>query len=521
MNVVSFYAPRPEHPFFQDYRPFLRLLDESCHRYGHKHIVLTDDPSLSLEFTTLLCELPENLMKATIAAQLTYLCSHHAAEADTLMTGADCVLARDPAEVLAGNDERDGHDEPPFDVALTLGPFADCILNCGAMFFRRHVCNSLLADMFSLALSRCGDEWCDDQKSLRDLLHPQLGFVGTVTSSWPWGLKIKWLPVDPFNLAPAHPGDDCRRGTVVHFRGPRKDWMVDYCHKWLGLGDGITAIAAVNASDEHLLENIHHNSRLKVLWLRSEPENDYDAVLVGGGPSLLSMLSSIRQHFENGADIFALNGAGRWLEAHGIRPHVLITIDARAKNAEFVEGDPAGRYFLASQCHPAVFKTAMALAPDRVYLFHCAMDQPVDRDLYGTVDVEVIGGGIVSGLTAMALCHTLGYRRLHLYGYDSSDAPSPLPGLDTQSHAYAQVETKAEAKRLTVWHDGIAYQCGFAMYKQAEAFPDFARMLVDNGSTITVHGSGLIPALAKAMLGSEQSETMVKDETPINEEHVI
>src|SRR6478752_5000517 len=95
MHVVSFYAPRPEHPFFRDYQPFLNLLRLSCARFGHRHIVLTDDPAVGDD--AYVTDLPRSLMKATIAAQLAYLEDPQFAETPTLLTGADCVLARDPA----------------------------------------------------------------------------------------------------------------------------------------------------------------------------------------------------------------------------------------------------------------------------------------------------------------------------------------------------------------------------------------------------------------------------------------
>jgi uncharacterized Rossmann fold enzyme len=475
MNVVSFYAPRPDHPYFQDYRPFLRILDESCKKYGHKHIVLTDDKSLSDEFEIFFVELPHSLMKAIGTAQTAYLKSHLAKE-DTLFTGADCVLASDPAKVM----------EDDFDVALTLGDFKDCILNCGAMFIRGGI---EVSDIFDCALERCGNEWCDDQKSLAQMFHPDLSKIGTSEILWPWGLKVKWLSVDPYNLAPDNPGHDCSHAVVVHFRGSRKNWMKDYCAINLDIGKRCEAIALVNENDETLYENVRINSARDIPWIEETPEHDRHAVLIGGGPSLEETLPEIKWRKERGQILFALNGTAKWLKNHGVTPDYLVTIDAREKNANFSYGLPANKFIFASQCSPAMFDS---VPQDCVSLFNCAGLTEIGSAFPVGKTGIVIGGGITSGLTAMALVYAMGYRKIHLYGYDSSDRAG-------EQHAYKQDETDAEKKRLEVWLGSQKFSTGFALYKQAEAFQSFAKNLADCGAVITVHGDGLLPAIARQM----------------------
>jgi len=80
VNIVSFYAPRPDHPFFQDYTPFLEILGESCRKYGHKHIIITDAQLETDAGKSFVTDLPKPLMKAAIAGQLAYLKSDHAKE---------------------------------------------------------------------------------------------------------------------------------------------------------------------------------------------------------------------------------------------------------------------------------------------------------------------------------------------------------------------------------------------------------------------------------------------------------
>jgi hypothetical protein len=87
---------------------------------------------------------------------------------------------------------------------------------------------------------------------------------------------------------------------------------------------------------------------------------------------------------------------------------------------------------------------------------------------------------------------------MHLYGYDSSDR-------DGESHAYAQAEAGAENERREVWCGRKKFVCSPAMYAQAQAFPEFAKLLADHGVVITVHGSGLLPEVARQTFGMAQA----------------
>jgi hypothetical protein len=467
MNVVSFYAPRPEHPFFQDYTPFLNLLRLSCERFGHRHIVLTDDPAVGDD--AYVTDLPRSLMKATIAAQLAYLSDPQFAGVPTLLTGADCVLANDP-EAMAWHGS---------DLTITTDDrFQDCRMNCGAIYIPRP---GLLAHVWVDALARCGDEWGDDQTSV---------YAALLASE----AVVHDLPCDPYNLAPEHPGDDCRRAVVLHFRGPRKRWMVDYCHKWLDLGDGVTALALPNATDAETLANVRTNSARDlqwnrgILWITQREAHNGHAVLVGGGPSLAETLPEIRRRKADGQTIFALNGTAAYLVNNDLYPDFGIILDPRQENVRFIKAAPGIRWLLASQCHPDLFECA-----SRPAVWHFAGDGVLDAIPEIHRDAAMlIGGGLTVGLTAMGLVFALGYRAIHLYGYDSSDRAEA-------AHAYAQIEDPAEIKRVTAWCEGQSFVSGIAMYAQAEAFPRWASLLTDHGAIITVHGDGLLPTIAHAM----------------------
>lgn len=459
MNILSFWAPRPDHKFFQDYTPYLDLLRLSCERFGHQHVCLTDDPSVRDGYVV---ELPHSLMRAFLTAQHAYLSDPANAETPTLLTGADCVLARDPAEVLAGD----------ADIVITTDDrFTDCRMNMGAMWIPRP---AAVAHVWADALANMGDEWGDDQRAV---------YAALCRSN----LTIRELPCDPFNLAPEHPDDDCRRGVVLHFRGPRKDWMAEYCRHWLHLGEGVQLKIAPNTDAETGIAQIKANLAVPRDVVTLQPANEQVAVIVGSGPSAQEDLSLIRQMVGYGALVFGLNGAARWLVQNGVQPHFGVLLDMREGNRRFVEGvKPRVGWFMASHCHPDVVAAAETVA-----LYHHGAEEYHEHLPKGAT---VIGGGPTVGISAMYLACVMGFRRLHLFGYDSSFRGD-------QTHLLSQPVNEAEGVPMDVFVGARCFRTNVAMYAQANGFETACGVLQTGipELEIHVHGDGLLPAIAHQM----------------------
>lgn len=252
--------------------------------------------------------------------------------------------------------------------------------------------------------------------------------------------------------------------------------------------------ALMNAPIEKHLWNIKTNAaRTDVGWLQVTPEHDGHAVLVGGGSSigLTAQLHDIVERRKMGQTIFALNGAGKYLTDRGIKPDYLVICDSRMKNVYFLHDLPATKFLLSSQCDPMLFDYLVERGAD-VMMFHPAIDE-LNELLPKGSDFCMVGGHFTVGLVAMSVVTAMGYRELHLYGYDSSDAD------DGRAHAYPQKQTEGEQKRLEIVCAGRKFRCSFAMYKQAAIFPQFAAMLAEMDCTITVHGEGLLPTIAREM----------------------
>lgn len=241
----------------------------------------------------------------------------------------------------------------------------------------------------------------------------------------------------------------------------------------------------VNVADAVLFANVFANSRRAVPWVKSVAEHDGQAVIVGGGPSVADWLEEIRWRQGLGQTVFALNGAGGLLFMQGITPDYQVILDARAQNEAFLGF--AKHYLLASQAHPILFERMKGgpvslwhqHMPDNMAEFDAAL--PADQPEH-----TLIGGGTTVGLSAMALAYTLGFRKLHLYGYDSSYRGEA-------SHAYPQADSPA----YPVTAAGKTFMATLSMAQQAELFPLLSDQLLDLGCLITIRGEGLLPWISK------------------------
>lgn len=240
-----------------------------------------------------------------------------------------------------------------------------------------------------------------------------------------------------------------------------------------------------NTSGDKTRENVTSNSKRNLAWVKPLDEHKRIAVIVGGGPSLKSNWTDMFYWLSQGADIFALNGACKFLNDRGILPTYQVIVDPRPNQQDMIGF--AKDYLFASQCDQGMFE---AVPEDRTGLFHMA------GSAMGLVNGTLVGGDVTVGLVTPNLAYTLGYRNMHLYGYDSSYE-------EGEHHAYPQNQTDQESRTIEVYtktgEQLNKFLTNLAMAKQAELFPKVAQMLCDAGAVLHVHGSGLLPSVAQSM----------------------
>lgn len=237
-----------------------------------------------------------------------------------------------------------------------------------------------------------------------------------------------------------------------------------------------------------LYANVHANARTCSRWLKQSEANESTAVIIGGGPSVADYLDTIRKRQALGQTLFALNGVCRFLNDHGIVPEYQVFLDA---NKEMGDRVGEARHYLVASC---VAPELLAVLPaDRVTLWHHALPQLEEYLPEYTEPFNLIGGSATVGMASMCLVYAMGFRHLHLNGYDSSNR-------DGNDHCYAVPITEERLGDVVhndfeVVYGDKTFRSTLAMTRQAELFPTMCNALIDQGSTITVDAAGLIKAV--------------------------
>jgi SAM-dependent methyltransferase len=138
-----------------------------------------------------------------------------------------------------------------------------------------------------------------------------------------------------------------------------------------------------------------------------------------------------------------------------------------------------------AQVHPDTL--AAARGPELFHLNFPDIETLLPPEKVEAGGYTLLGGGVSVGITALVLAYAMGFRKLHLFGYDSCNR-------DGKTHAYAQPQNAFMPNIDVIWA-GKTYNASMAMKLQAEAFLKFAEQLKEEGCEITVYGDGLLQAM--------------------------
>lgn len=230
-------------------------------------------------------------------------------------------------------------------------------------------------------------------------------------------------------------------------------------------------------SDEGLYEHIRLALERGLPLLDEFPPHDRTAVLVGSGPSVKHNLESIRKHAFEGDDLVAVKDAHEWLISNCIVPRYAVAVDPQEHRWNcFTKKHPDVTYLIASQCHPAMFEH---LKDCNVLLWHLY----IRKGQTYPPNSRLITGGTTTGLRAITLFYTMGYRKFHLYGYDSC----LLEG------ALRFDEAKTDRQKVTVVCAGRTFITTPEMAAQASEFQEIFATVPD--IEIESHGYGIITTI--------------------------
>lgn len=278
---------------------------------------------------------------------------------------------------------------------------------------------------------------------------------------------------------------------AVHWSQDCGTHCMFYVTAW-ATGQDVVSVGMLNIGEEKVRENVKANIAAGWAQVEPHPTNDVEVMIIGGGPSLNAQLDEIRQKRAEGVKLITLNGAYNWALEHGLTPSAQIVVDARAFNARFTHPVVENcRYLIASQCDPSVLD---GLPKDRTLLWHTSAESI--RDILSEqypVWYGIPGGSTVM-LRAIPMLRMLGFKRFHLYGFDSC--------ITDQHHAYPQPENDTDVVIDTIV-GGRIFKCHAWQVSQAQEFCDLIKFMGDE-IELNVVGDGLISHILRT--GAELPE---------------
>lgn len=179
---------------------------------------------------------------------------------------------------------------------------------------------------------------------------------------------------------------------------------------------------------EQLHENIRSSVARNLPIVRRCEAHDFDLSVAGGGPSLEDTYKDLTGY------VASINGSLPYLLSKNIVPQMCGVCDPSPHMVDIVEADPRVTYFVASCVHPSVYDKLLG-AGCTVYRWNSS-SIPGGEELLGEIEPDylIIGGGSTMGLRWLTLGYTLGFRKFHLHGLDSSFRLNHDRG--RASHAY-------------------------------------------------------------------------------------
>lgn len=284
------------------------------------------------------------------------------------------------------------------------------------------------------------------------------------------------------------------RDCLIHWSKETSNGCMFYVTAWR-TGEDVAAAGILNTESEQIRKNVAAN--VKGPWKQVSPHetNNMECVFLCGGPSLAGQLDKIRELRAAGAKLVTVNGTYDWAIQNGLVPSCQIVVDARPFNARFTRTPhQTCLYLIASQCDPSVLE---GLPPERTYLWHTQPDLVKDilDEHYGTLWFPIPGGSTVT-LRAIPMLRMLGYKRFHMFGFDSCLGP------DDAHHSYPQPENDSPVVVNTTV-GGRVFKCHPWMIAQAQEFMGLVKYLGDEFE-VELYGDGLINHILRT--GAELTE---------------
>lgn len=225
VEVVTVWAPRATSEQWRaDYEDLLALQRRTALRFGHRHVVVTDDSRWMEDGDALVVKLPDEVMPAMIAGVLERL--QRPVTCDLFFVDVDVLVHRNLDDAFA-LPQRD------FDLAFTNREHATAPINNGVMLVARDAVPQALA-FFEDALAVCGTHWGADQEAISATAAPVPSPLERTVVVHPRYGRIAFVNMKQYAAVPKERGIPHKKNPyTVHFKGSTKAWAREYADRFI------------------------------------------------------------------------------------------------------------------------------------------------------------------------------------------------------------------------------------------------------------------------------------------------
>ena len=225
--------------------------------------------------------------------------------------------------------------------------------------------------------------------------------------------------------------------------------------------------------------------------------------IIGGGPSIDGEVAKLRNLRTEGAKVMAIARMYPWCLKQGIVPDYVVSLDCSEEQEKgFAEIRPEATHLVASVTRPEIVERILA-AKAPVYLFDSRDDRKIKtlRREAGYQGVTVVNGGGSVTVLAISLAFTLGFRELHVFGFDCLIPPVG------DTHATGIAGESVKLKHIEISING-------EMVTTTPSFLEFAGQALDLFSVahdaglldkVEVHGESLVRKMWPDMTWHEEA----------------
>lgn len=187
-------------------------------------------------------------------------------------------------------------------------------------------------------------------------------------------------------------------------------------------------------------------------------------IIVGGGPSVDTEIEKIKELVAEGFPLMVIERMYPWCYQHGLKPTFVVQLDASEGVEDgFTHIDSDAIHFIGATTNPIVFEI---LKGYKQYIFsgvggaHPYAQESWEK--YGYPKVIIVNTGGSVSLTAMSIAQVLGFRNLHLFGFDfmvpnrEKTYAANIAG-ESVDRSYIEVEVGEEHEKVLTCSSFLAF----------------------------------------------------------------